>query len=47
MWLGHIEDISMEEFKNFFFHLEKVKNGLKRKILAVLLVGHNLEFVDL
>lgn len=35
MWLVDIEDLSFEEFKHYFLFIKKIKNGLKRKIGAV------------
>lgn len=36
MWIGSMEDLTLEDCKSFFFNVEKVKNNLKRKITAVI-----------
>ncbi|XP_058775790.1 uncharacterized protein LOC131650065 [Vicia villosa] len=35
-WLYFFEEMYFEEFKNYFFNVEKVKNALRRKVVAVI-----------
>ncbi|XP_058723506.1 uncharacterized protein LOC131595221 [Vicia villosa] len=35
-WLDPLEEVTLDEFKNFSYHVDKVKNVLKRKVVGVI-----------